>query len=48
MLFYNLTLLSLLVLMLKQNPFRFHQGLTADLIPADGQGSQPPPQNRGW
>ena len=29
MLFYNLTLLSLIMLLLKQNPFRFHEGLTA-------------------
>ena len=32
MLFYNLTVVSLILLLLKQNPFRFHQGLTADLI----------------
>jgi|GEM_PF-92614 len=43
--FYNLTLLALLALMLKQSPFRFHQGLTADMIPVDGQGLNPLLQN---
>jgi cytochrome c-type biogenesis protein CcmF len=47
MFFYNLTLLSLIVLLLKQNPFRFHQGLTAAAVPnlMDGQGLNPLLQN---
>ncbi len=45
MLFYNLTLVSLTVLMLKQSPFRFHQGLTQGTVPLDGQGLNPLLQN---
>ncbi len=45
MLFYNLTLLWLLVLMLRQSPFRFHEGLTAQGVPLDGQGLNPLLQN---
>ena len=45
MVFYNATVLSLIVLLLKQNPFRFHQGLTAAQIPMDGQGLNPLLQN---
>ncbi len=45
MVFYNLTLLSLLMLLLKQDPFRFHEGLTAGNIPMDGQGLNPLLQN---
>ncbi len=45
MVFYNLTLLSLIVLLLKQDPFRFHQGLTAATIPVDGAGLNPLLQN---
>ena len=45
MIFYNLTILSLLMLLLRQNPFRFHEGLTAANIPMDGQGLNPLLQN---
>jgi cytochrome c-type biogenesis protein CcmF len=45
MLVYNLTLLSLISLLLKQDPFRFHEGLTADFIPMDGAGLNPLLQN---
>jgi cytochrome c-type biogenesis protein CcmF len=45
MVFYNLTLLSLIMLLLKQDPFRFHEGLTAAMIPMDGQGLNPLLQN---
>jgi cytochrome c-type biogenesis protein CcmF len=45
MVFYNLTLLSLIMLLLKQDPFRFHDGLTAGMIPMDGQGLNPLLQN---
>lgn len=47
MVFYNLTLLSLVILLLKQNPFRFHEGLTAAAMPnlMDGQGLNPLLQN---
>jgi len=46
MVFYNLTLLSLIMLLLKQDPFRFHSGLTsAAQIPLDGQGLNPLLQN---
>ncbi len=45
MLFYNLTLLSLTVLMLKQSPFRFHAGLVQGKVPLDGQGLNPLLQN---
>jgi len=45
MVFYNLTLLSLVMLLLKQDPFRFHDGLTAAMIPMDGQGLNPLLQN---
>jgi len=45
MLFYNLTLLSLILLLLKQDPFRFHQGMTAGQVPLDGQGLNPLLQN---
>jgi cytochrome c-type biogenesis protein CcmF len=43
---YNLTLLSLILLLLRQDPFRFHEGLTtAARIPIDGQGLNPLLQN---
>ncbi len=43
---YNLTLLSLILLLLKQDPFRFHDGLAAATqIPLDGQGLNPLLQN---
>ena len=45
MVFYNLTLLSLIMLLLKQDPFRFHEGLTTGMIPLDGQGLNPLLQN---
>ncbi len=45
MVFYNLTLLSLLVLLVKQNPFAFHEGLTTNMLPLDGQGLNPLLQN---
>ena len=45
MIFYNMTLLSLIALLLKQDPFRFHEGLTAAMIPMDGQGLNPLLQN---
>ena len=45
MVFYNATLLSLIAILLRQNPFRFHQGLTAGSIPMDGQGLNPLLQN---
>jgi len=45
MIFYNLTVLSLIMLLLKQDPFRFHEGLTAAMIPMDGQGLNPLLQN---
>ncbi|RLE33562.1 MAG: hypothetical protein DRJ61_06990 [Acidobacteria bacterium] len=45
MIFYNLTLLSLVVLLLKQDPFRFHQGLTPGMLPMDGTGLNPLLQN---
>jgi cytochrome c-type biogenesis protein CcmF len=45
MVVYNLTLLSLILLLVKQDPFRFHQGLTATMTPMDGQGLNPLLQN---
>lgn len=47
MIFYNATLISLIVLLLKQNPFRFHDGLTSAALPSlmDGQGLNPLLQN---
>ena len=45
MVFYNLTLMSLIMLLLKQDPFRFHDQLTASMIPMDGQGLNPLLQN---
>ncbi|HOC43335.1 MAG TPA: cytochrome c biogenesis protein CcsA [Thermoanaerobaculales bacterium] len=45
MLFYNLTLLSLIMLLLKQDPFRFHEGLATGMAPLDGQGLNPLLQN---
>lgn len=45
MIFYNLTLLSLVLLLLKQDPFRFHQGLTSAMVPMDGNGLNPLLQN---
>jgi cytochrome c-type biogenesis protein CcmF len=45
MIFYNLTLMSLIMLLLKQDPFRFHEGLTAAMTPMDGQGLNPLLQN---
>jgi cytochrome c-type biogenesis protein CcmF len=45
MVVYNLTLLSLILLLVKQDPFRFHEGLTAAMTPMDGQGLNPLLQN---
>lgn len=45
MMVYNLTILSLVALLLRQDPFRFHEGLTADFIPMDGAGLNPLLQN---
>jgi len=45
MIFYNLTILSLIMLLLRQDPFRFHEGLTAGMTPMDGQGLNPLLQN---
>ncbi len=45
MVFYNLTLLSLFVLLLRQDPFRFHPGLTSAMVPLDGNGLNPLLQN---
>jgi len=45
MIFYNLTVLSLIMLLLKQDPFRFHEGLTAAMVPMDGRGLNPLLQN---
>jgi cytochrome c-type biogenesis protein CcmF len=45
MIFYNLTLLSLIMLLLKQDAFRFHEGLTPAMLPMDGQGLNPLLQN---
>jgi cytochrome c-type biogenesis protein CcmF len=45
MVVYNLTLLSLILLLVKQDPFRFHEGLTATMTPMDGQGLNPLLQN---
>ncbi len=45
MVFYNLTLLSLIMLLLKQDPFRFHEGLATGMTPLDGQGLNPLLQN---
>ena len=45
MVVYNLTLVALLVLLVKQDPFRFHEGLTAGTVPTDGRGLNPLLQN---
>lgn len=45
MLVYNLTLLSLIAILLKQSPFRFLQGLPPGQVPFDGQGLNPLLQN---
>lgn len=46
MVIYNLTLMSLIALLLRQDPFRFHKGLeAASMIPLDGQGLNPLLQN---
>ncbi len=45
MLFYNASVLSLVILLLKQNPFRFHEGMTAGTVPLDGNGLNPLLQN---
>ncbi len=45
MVVYNLTILSLVMLLVKQDPFRFHQGLTTGMTPMDGQGLNPLLQN---
>ena len=45
MVFYNMTVLSLIMLLLKQDPFRFHEGMTMTNIPMDGQGLNPLLQN---
>ena len=45
MLFYNLTLVSLFLLLVKQSPFRFHEGLAPGVVPLDGQGLNPLLQN---
>lgn len=45
LLVYNLTLLSLIAILLKQSPFRFLQGLPPGQVPVDGQGLNPLLQN---
>jgi len=45
MLAYNLTLLSLLAILLRQSPFRFLEGLPPGQVPFDGQGLNPLLQN---
>ncbi len=45
MIFYNLTVLALILLLVKQDPFRFQPGLTAARIPMDGAGLNPLLQN---
>lgn len=45
LLVYNLTLISLLVILLKQSPFRFLEGLPPGQVPFDGQGLNPLLQN---
>ncbi len=45
LLVYNLTLLSLIAILLRQSPFRFLQGLPPGQMPADGQGLNPLLQN---
>ncbi len=42
---YNLTLLSLVVILLRQSPFRFLEGLPPGQVPFDGQGLNPLLQN---
>lgn len=42
---YNLAQLSLVLIMLRQSPFRFLEGLAAGQMPADGQGLNPLLQN---
>lgn len=42
---YNLTLLSLVAILLRQSPFRFLQGLPPGQVPLDGQGLNPLLQN---
>jgi len=42
---YNLTLISLLAILLRQSPFRFLQGLPPGQVPMDGQGLNPLLQN---
>jgi cytochrome c-type biogenesis protein CcmF len=42
---YNLTLLSLLVILLRQSPFRYLSGLAPGQMPFDGQGLNPLLQN---
>ncbi|MCD4751280.1 MAG: cytochrome c biogenesis protein CcsA, partial [Thermoanaerobaculales bacterium] len=45
MFIYNLTILSLILLLVKQDPFLFHEGLTVDFLPMDGAGLNPLLQN---
>ncbi|MCS7181609.1 MAG: cytochrome c biogenesis protein CcsA [Thermoanaerobaculum sp.] len=45
LLVYNLTLLSLIAILLRQSPFRFLQGLLPGQVPVDGQGLNPLLQN---
>ena len=45
LLVYNLTLASLLLILLKQSPFRFLEGVTTGQVPFDGQGLNPLLQN---
>ncbi|MCD4747815.1 MAG: cytochrome c biogenesis protein CcsA, partial [Thermoanaerobaculales bacterium] len=45
MFIYNLTILSLILLLVKQDPFLFHEGLTVDFLPLDGAGLNPLLQN---
>lgn len=45
LLVYNLTLLSLIAILLRQSPFRFLQGLPPGQVPVDGQGLNPLLQN---
>jgi cytochrome c-type biogenesis protein CcmF len=45
MIVYNLTLISLIVILLRQSPFRFLEGLPPGQVPSDGQGLNPLLQN---
>lgn len=45
LLVYNLTLIALIAILLRQSPFRFLQGLPPGQMPVDGQGLNPLLQN---